>query len=389
LEEGACAGSSQPERPRTAVIGRISMRQPGLFDEPAERDPGPSFPSQRRAEPGSFVPLTALTEAVPANPASLPGIAGMAAAAADLDYRNDVEYRELPCRSLIARCESARVPFEFTINPYRGCEFGCVYCYARYTHEYMELEQWLDFERKIFVKRGAAATLLEDLRRLDLRGKWIAIGTATDPYQPAERRFRLTRSLLEVFAGRRGLRLSITTKSDLVARDVDLLCRIREGNELHVNVTITTPHHILARRIEPRAPRPDRRLLAVRKLADAGINTGVFVMPILPRINDRLEDLDLLFSQAREAGARYAVAQVLFLRNCSRKRFYPFIESEFPELLPYYHRLYRANHTQALDEYRRQIAPALEALKRKHDLAGSRRPEDPVAGALQPSLTGW
>src|SRR5262249_19724537 len=149
--------------------------------------------------------------------------------------------------------------------------------------------------RKIFVKGGAREALLRDLRRLDLAGKWIAIGTATDPYQPAERRLGLTRSLLEVLAGRRGLRLSITTKSDLVIRDLDLLARIAEGNELHVNLTITTPHYALSRRIEPRAPRPDRRLAAVRALAKGGITVGVFLMPVLPRINDRLEDLELLF----------------------------------------------------------------------------------------------
>src|SRR5439155_997548 len=127
------------------------------------------------------------------------------AEAEEIDFRNDVEYRDLPCRSLISSCDSRRVPFEFTINPYRGCLFACPYCYARYTHEYMELEHWLDFERKIFVKRGAREALVRDLRRLDLRGKRIAIGTATDPYQPAERRYGITRSLLDLFAGRRGL----------------------------------------------------------------------------------------------------------------------------------------------------------------------------------------
>ena len=140
-------------------------------------------------------------------------------------------------------------------------------------------------------------------RRLDLRGKRIAIGTATDPYQPAERAFRLTRALLEVFASRQNLSLSITTKSDLVTRDVELLARVSERNDLQVNLTITSPHYALSRRIEPRAPRPDKRLAAVRTLSEAGVRVGIFLMPVMPRINDAPEDLELLMRLAREAGA--------------------------------------------------------------------------------------
>src|SRR5690349_5080417 len=144
----------------------------------------------------------------------------------------------------------------------------------------MELDDWRVFEQTIIVKRGAREALIGDLRRLDLRGKSIAIGTATDPYQPAERSFRLTRALLEVFAARRDLSLSITTKSDLVTRDIDLLTRIAEGNDLCINLTITTPHAELARSVEPRAPRPDRRLAAVCALAGAGLRVGIFLMPV-------------------------------------------------------------------------------------------------------------
>jgi DNA repair photolyase len=348
------------------------VRQPGLFDEPTPQ----SFPSRRVEGAGSFVPLSALAPES-AGP-GLKGIARLAADAEEIDSRNDVEYRDLPCRTLLTPVESHRVPFQFAINPYRGCELGCTYCYARYTHEYMELEDWLDFERKVFIKRGAREALINDLRRLDLQGKWIAIGTATDPYQPAERRCRLTRSLLEVLAGRRGLRLSITTKSDLVARDVDLLARIGEGNEMHVNLTITTPYHLLSRRIEPRAPRPDKRLEAVTALAEAGIMVGVFLMPVLPRINDSLEDLDLLLRLAKEAGAGYVATQVLFLRNCSKKRFFPFIQEQFPELLAYYQRLYSSNQTEALASYTRQKTAEIQALRQKHGLTGFRRGTEPT-----------
>src|ERR1051326_6097089 len=251
------------------------MRQPSLFEPTGYTDPLQQVPGST----ANFVPLAALTGSPSASP--LTGIARMAAEAPVVDERNAVEYRNLPCRTLITPCDSPRVPFEFQINPYRGCEFACGYCFARYTHEFMELEHWLDFERKVFVKQGAREALIRDLRRRDLRGRHTAIGTATDPYQPPERRFRLTRSLLEVFAGYRDLSLSIPTKSDLVTRDVDLLVRIAERNDLNVNVTITTPHYALSRRLEPRAPRPDRRLAAVRALADAGVRVGVFLMPLM------------------------------------------------------------------------------------------------------------
>ena len=349
------------------------MRQRNLFDEPVE----PSFGSRLVEEPDSFVPLSELDPA--AGAPHFTGIARLAAAAADIDFRNEVQYRDLACRTLLSPCDSQRVPFDYTINPYRGCEFGCVYCYARYTHEYMELENWLDFERKIFVKQGAREALQADLRRLDLQGKWIAIGTATDPYQPAERRYGLTRSLLEILAGRRNLLLSITTKSDLVARDVDLLARIAQYSEVHVNVTITTPHHEMSRRTEPRAPRPDKRLAAVKTLADAGIRVGVLLMPILPRINDGLEDLDLLARLVSEAGADFLASQVLFLRKCSRGRFFPFLEERFPDLLPYYRRLYATNNTEALRIYSQEKTAQIQLLKRKYGLSGGRRGKpDPV-----------
>lgn len=344
-------------------------RQPSLFEDPA---PPPSFPSQRVEQPSSgWVSLTALAPG--GSGPRLRGLARAAQAAEELDARNDVEYRELPCKSLLSPCDSRRVPFDYTINPYRGCEFGCVYCFARYTHEYMELETVMEFERRIFVKRGAREALLNDLRRRDLRGKWIALGTATDPYQPAERRYRLTRSLLEVLASRRNLQLSITTKSDLVARDLDLLQRLNEHSDLHVNVTITTPHHQLSRRTEPRTPRPDKRFAAVRTLSQGGIRVGVFLMPVLPRINDRLEDIELLVRMAKEAGAEYLASQVLYLRSCSRPTFFGFIRERFPELLSYYERLYGRGGAEALAQYSRQKTAEIQALKQRHGLTGFRR----------------
>src|ERR1700693_3140179 len=144
----------------------------------------------------------------------------------DLHATRGVEFIEMPVRQILNRCDSPRMPFRWTINPYRGCEFGCVYCYARYTHDFLELRDPMDFERKIFVKRMAAEVLSRTLSRTPIGTDAIAIGTATDPYQPAERKFGLTRAMLEIFAQLAGLHLSITTKSTLIARDVGLLAAI-------------------------------------------------------------------------------------------------------------------------------------------------------------------
>src|SRR5271170_5973047 len=184
------------------------------------------------------------------------GIARLALSSCQVGDGHQVEFRSLSVRSLLNKSVSRRgLWFSKSINPYRGCEFACRYCYARYTHEYMELRHPEDFERKIFVKQNAAWLLQQELR--DLRAdEEIAIGTATDPYQPIERRAKITRSLLEIFATRRGLRIGIVTKSSLIARDIDLLEKIAESNELTICVTITTPDAALARILEPRAPRP-------------------------------------------------------------------------------------------------------------------------------------
>src|SRR6201981_913658 len=190
------------------------------------------------------------------------GIARLAASSPLADSKRGAEYFLLPARSILNRCDSERVPFTWTVNPYRGCEFGCKYCYARYTHEYMELDGG-EFESKIFVKQNAGPLAERDLASEKIWGEHIAIGTATDPYQPAEREFGATRAILEKMAEREGLNLSITTKSNQVLHDIDLLKRISERSALVVNLSVTTVRSRLARMLEPRAPRPDLRLEAV------------------------------------------------------------------------------------------------------------------------------
>src|SRR6202162_5184893 len=207
---------------------------------------------------------------LPLPSSKLVGIARLAAEGESLRQGHEVEYFTLPVRSLLNRCTGVRMPFEWTINPYRGCEFACKYCYARYTHEFMEMRDGVEFEQKIYVKQHTADLLRRDLRRVK-RGESIALGTATAPYQPAERRYEVTRGILEEFVRHGGLELGIVTKSNLIVRDLDLLREVSRNNVLSVHITVTTLHVELARILEPRAPRPDLRMEAVRAISEAGI----------------------------------------------------------------------------------------------------------------------
>jgi len=298
---------------------------------------------------------------------SLIGIAKLAAQGESIRQGHLVEYFTLSSRSLLCRCVSKRVPFAWTINPYRGCEFACKYCYARYTHEFMEMRDGVDFERKIYVKQQAAWLLRRDLRKVK-PGEQIAIGTATDPYQPAEKRFEVTRGILEELAQHHGLEIGMVTKSDLVLRDVDLLLRVAEHNSLFVNLTITTLGARLARILEPRAPRPDLRLDAVRGLNAAGVNAGVICAPVLPGITDSPAALDALVQATKEAGGKYIYANPLFLKPCSASIFLPFLKKEFPRLAEDYRKRFgeRAFVSKA---YSKRIAELMASLRKKHGIS--------------------
>jgi len=269
---------------------------------------------------------------------ALVGIARLASQSELLEAKSRVEYFEIPTRSILNRTKP-NMPFQWTINPYRGCEFGCKYCYARYTHEFMEMDV-NDFEDKIYAKSAAAHLLRQELGRVD-RKEGIAIGTATDPYQPAERRFGRTRSILEVFARERGRHLSLITKSNLIVRDAGLLCEIARANILSVNLTITTVDEKLARLLEPRAPRPALRLEAVQRLSEAGLMVGVFPNPVMPLITDSELQLARLAKAARDAGAQYFGGGPLFLMPSAQKVFFPFLDQHFPKLAPHYREQYQ------------------------------------------------
>ena len=339
-------------------------------------DPGPN------GEPQFALPLAA-------RPALRP-----AAALPLLDERlRGTRFVALEPRSVLNSPEQTGVDF-WSLNPYVGCEFGCSYCYARYAHRYVVerahdqgklsdaefrdfrgAHGWEAFERRIFVKERVLGVLETDLRRYFRRvgaagaagaaATPIVIGTATDPYQPAERRFRLTRQILERLARLEGLNIGIITKSPLVARDRDVLRRLQERGDLAVHVSLTALDPRLIRQVEARSPMPRVRLRALAQLVAGGINAGLIVAPVLPGISDDLPQLEALFRAAREAGARFVHAGPLRLYPAVRDRFLPVVDQHFPELAERYRRAY-ARSSAAPRSYAAALQRRIQRLQRQY-----------------------
>ena len=305
--------------------------------------------------------------------------------------QSDITYYSTHARSILNDTKVTGMGY-WSINPYIGCAFGCAYCYARYAHRYVmerasaadrlvdstaaqveRIPPWLAFERHIFVKRNAGEILSRTLRHGSdkhlalLEGEAIVIGTATDPYQPAERQFKVTRGILEVLAEHPGLRVVIITKSALITRDIALLARISARSELSVHLSLITLDRALARRLEPRAPTPEARIRALARLREAGIDAGINCMPVLPGITDNPSDLEALVKRVAEAGATYVGACALRLQHEARKRYLPFIEQEFPHLAGRYRATYTRSH-HAGDRYRDGLARFFDMLCKRYGI---------------------
>jgi DNA repair photolyase len=235
-------------------------------------------------------------------------------------------------RKIITRNESPDIGFDRSINPYRGCEHGCVYCFARPTHAYLGMSPGLDFESKLFVKPEAADLLERELASPNYSPKVIAIGTNTDPYQPIERRYKVMRRILEVLE-RAGHPVGIVTKSALVLRDLDILARMAERNLAKVALSVTTLDPELARRMEPRAATPMRRLETLRRLSQAGVPTAVMVAPVIPALND--SEIERILDHAQAAGVKEAGYVLLRLPLEVRDLFKEWLVANYPD---------RANH---------------------------------------------
>jgi DNA repair photolyase len=265
-------------------------------------------------------------------------------------------YLAIVPRGVLNSKAATHMPF-WSINPYIGCEFGCAYCYARETHhwsvdramrrgepeavEIARLAPDTAFERRILVKEGAAQVLARELPRARLDGSRILFGTATDPYQPAERRFGVTRALLEVFLKFEGLRIGIITKSALVMRDAALLGALARRHDVSTSISLASVDAPLLREMEPRTPVPAVRLRAMRTLADAGVRVGLLAAPILPGINDDAAGLGALLRAARQHGALWTRYGTLRMGAATRATLFPWLKQNRPELVARYERHYR------------------------------------------------
>ena len=306
----------------------------------------------------------------------------------DLRERGGVRYRSLEARSLLNRCDSPRMPFRWTVNPYRGCAMGCRYCYATYTHEFMGIATPEEFHSTVYVKQGHEPRTATDLARLVRRGEKIAVGAATDPYQPGEAEARVTRGFLQAVAQHRGARLGITTKGALVLRDLDLLRRISERSSLSVHVSLNSPHADLLRRIEPLAPPPDVRIEVMRRLNEAGIETWLGLAPVLPAITDGERDLDELFRRVAAAGVRRLFSQVLFLRSPTREKYLRWLEAEFPRYLEAYRNAYR-DRVYLAGRYRERVRATIARLKAKHGFVDADREAEDAPPRPAEQLPLW
>jgi len=325
-----------------------------------------------------------------------------------LDERNrGTKFIGLPVNSVLNTPASTGMGF-WSINPYVGCEFGCTYCYARDTHRWAmeragrrtggQADGWTGgraisngeavkeddvasdrlsacppvrlppeeaFEKEILVKTDVAEVLARTLNPAKLAGHSLVIGTATDPYQPAERQFRLTRRILEVLRSYHGLSIGIITKSSLVTRDLDLLQELSKRHEVTVNLSLATADARLARLLELRSPVPSARLRALRRLTEGGIHAGLLVAPIIPGVTDDWAGLARLMEAAKEAGARYVVGSALRLGPAARHRFLPFLTKEFPALAERYRRHY-AGKDHVSQSYQDALSRRLRLLKQTY-----------------------
>ncbi|MGH2448941.1 MAG: radical SAM protein [Chloroflexota bacterium] len=290
--------------------------------------------------------------------------------------------REIQCKTALNRVKG--MPFIWSLNPYRGCRHACVYCYARPTHEYLGLNGAEEFQEVIFAKINAPEVVRHELGKQSWRGEGVVLGTATDPYQQAESRYRITRGILEAFRDFHNP-ISITTKSPMVLQDLDILADLNLHASVTVNFTITTLDEILWRKLEPTTSKPRKRLAAIRTLNGRGIRAGVFLSPILPGLTDSDDHLETVIAAARDHNADFVQLGVLRLGAGIGDYYLPFIERHFPHLRERYRRLYRGNY--ADDAYSRDVRARAENLKRRH---GYREQERIVVraapAAMQPQL---
>jgi DNA repair photolyase len=291
-----------------------------------------------------------------------------------------IRYLEDSCKTALNRVpDAARVPFRWTVNPYRGCAHSCHYCFARAYHAYLDLGIGEDFSSRIVVKTNVAGVLRRELGSPRWSGETVAMGTATDPYQPCEGRYRLTREVLTVLA-EFGNPLSILTKSTLILRDLDVLLRLDATASLTVSMSVGTLDESVRRVVEPGTPPGRKRLEVLARFADAGIHTGVLVAPVLPGLTDDEEHLDEVLAACAAAGVRSASPIVLHVRPAIREHFMPWMRAHYPWLYPRYAELY-GRRAYAPRPYLDEIGARFARLRSRHGIGASGPATRPAAAA--------
>ena len=291
-------------------------------------------------------------------------------------------------RRVVTRNDSPDLPFDRSVNPYRGCEHGCVYCYARPTHSFVGLSAGLDFETRLFAKPGAARLLEKELAQPGYECRSMALGTNTDPYQPIERQWRVTREILEVLE-RTSHPVGIVTKSHLVTRDIDILSRMAKRGLARVAVSVTTLDGELARRMEPRCPTPAKRLDAIRQLSEAGIPTSVVVAPLIPALNDH--EMERILEAGRAAGAMDATFTVLRLPHEVRGLWKDWMLEHYPDRYGHVMQVLRSmrggrDNDATFGLRMRGSGPYAWQLERRFEMACRRLKLDPIRAPLRTDL---
>ena len=280
------------------------------------------------------------------------------------------QYLEEACKSALNRVPAeSRLPFRWTVNPYRGCAHSCHYCFARAYHAYLDLGIGEDFSSKIVVKTNVVEVLRRELASPRWTGETIAMGTATDPYQHCEGRYRLTRGIVGVLADF-GNPLSLLTKSTLVLRDLDAFRRLDEAASVTLSMSVGTLDEAVRRVVEPGTPPGRKRLEVLARFADAGIRTGVLVAPVLPGLTDGDEQLDEVLAACARAGVSYAAMIVLHVRPSIREHFLPWLRREYPWLYPRYVELY-GGRSYAPAAYAKEVSERFARLRLRHGIGWS------------------
>ncbi|WP_029090445.1 Rv2578c family radical SAM protein [Brevibacterium album] len=287
-------------------------------------------------------------------------------------------FHEVLAKSALNRVPPASsMPFRWTVNPYRGCSHACVYCFARNSHTYLDMDAGLDFDRQVVVKVNAADVLSAELARSRWSREHVALGTNTDPYQRAEGHYRLMPGIISALADS-GTPFSVLTKGTLLRRDLPLLAEAAEQVEVDLAMSIAVFDDALQQAVEPGTPRTAARLATVRAAADLGFRVTVFLMPVMPKLTDSREQLDLALGSIREAGASRVVYGALHLRPGTREWFLEWIEREHPELLERYRRMYGGS-SYASARYREWLDERMRPLLKKHGLSAKADDDTPEA----------